>query len=298
VVTAKDVDCIYELPVVFHKEGLDEKLTQILGIWTGQPDLSAWDDIIDRAQNPEIEVTIAMVGKYVELTESYKSLNEALFHGGFRHRAKVNIEYVDSEKLDDPTLLSHVDGILVPHGFGSRGAEGKVLAVKHAREQKIPYFGICYGMQLAVIEFARHVAGLEGANSREIDENTPHAVIDLLPEQREVRDKGATMRLGAWPCVVRAGTHAHRAYGKEKIDERHRHRYEFNPEYRDRLSKAGLVLSGTSPDGGLVEIIEVEDHPWFLGCQFHPEFSSTPFEPHPLFVDFVGAAIARRASRS
>jgi CTP synthase len=298
VVTAKDVECIYELPVVFHKEGLDEKLTQILGIWTGQPDLSAWDDIIDRAQNPEIEVSIAMVGKYVDLTGSYKSLNEALYHGGFRHRAKVNIEYVDSEKLEDPTLLSHVDGILVPHGFGSRGAEGKVLAVKHAREQKIPYLGICYGMQLAVIEFARHVAGLEGANSREIDENTPHAVIDLLPEQREVREKGATMRLGAWPCVVRAGSNAHRAYGKEKIDERHRHRYEFNPDYRDRLSKAGLVLSGTSPDGRLVEIVEVEDHPWFVGCQFHPEFASTPFEPHPLFVDFVGAAIARRASRS
>ena len=183
----------------------------------------------------------------------------------------------------------------MPHGFGSRGAEGKILAIRHAREWRIPYLGICYGMQLAVIEYARQVAGLEGANSPEIDEKTPHAVIDLLPEQREVEEKGATMRLGAWPCVLRSGTLAYEAYGEEKISERHRHRYEFNPDYRDRLSAAGLVLSGTSPDGRLVEIVEVPDHPWFLGCQFHPEFASTPFRPHPLFVSFIRATLEQSA---
>jgi CTP synthase len=232
-----------------------------------------------------------MVGKYVDLTESYKSLNEALYHAGFAHHARVNIAYFDSEKLDDPSVLQNVDGILVPHGFGSRGAEGKILAVKYAREQKIPYFGICYGMQLAVIEYARHVAGLERANSSEIDPDTPHAVIDLMPEQRDLEDKGATMRLGAWPCTLQPGTLAHKAFGKDEVSERHRHRYEFNPDYRDKLLEAGLTLSGTSPDGKLVEIVEVKDHPWFVGCQFHPEFASTPFVPHPLFVDFVGAAI-------
>jgi CTP synthase len=291
VITAKDVETIYEVPTILHKEGLDEKVTQILGIWTGRPDLSNWEALVANAKNPEREVTIAMVGKYVDLTESYKSLNEALYHAGFAHHARVNITYFDSEKLDDASVLQNVDGILVPHGFGSRGAEGKILAVKYAREQKIPYFGICYGMQLAVIEYARHVAGLDRANSREIDPNTPHAVIDLMPEQRDLEDKGATMRLGAWPCVLEPGTLAHKAFGKAEISERHRHRYEFNPDYRDRLLEAGLTLSGTSPDGKLVEIVEVQDHPWFVGCQFHPEFASTPFEPHPLFVDFVGAAI-------
>jgi CTP synthase len=297
VVTAKDVDTIYEVPLVLHKEGVDEKITQVLNIWTGQPDLSPWEDLIQRVTHPQADVAIAMVGKYVDLTESYKSLNEALYHGGFAHRARVRIEYVDSEKLDDPGVLERVDGILVPHGFGSRGAEGKILAIRHARERRIPYFGICYGMQLAVIEFARHVAGLEGASSREIDPTTPHPVIDLLPEQRGIEDKGATMRLGAWPCVVHGGSRAYEAYADEKISERHRHRYEFNPDYRDRLSRAGLTLSGTSPDGRLVEIVELSDHPWFLGCQFHPEFASTPFRPHPLFVAFVGAALRHAAER-
>jgi CTP synthase len=291
VITAKDVETIYEVPLILNKEGLDEKITQLLNIWTARPDLSAWEDLMHRATQPEGEVTIALVGKYVDLTESYKSLNEALYHAGYAHKVRVNIEYVDSEKLDDPGLLASVDGVLVPHGFGSRGAEGKIVAVRHARERDIPYFGICYGMQIAVIEYARHVAGLAGANSREIDPETPHAVIDLLPEQRDVKEKGATMRLGDWPCTLHAGTRAFEAYGEERIAERHRHRYEFNPEYRDRLSKAGLTLSGTSPDGQLVEIVEVAEHPWFLGCQFHPEFASTPFKPHPLFVAFVGAAI-------
>ncbi len=297
VVTAKDVETIYELPLILHREGLDEKITSVLGIWTGQPDLSHWEGLVERAKKPSSEVRIAMVGKYVDLTESYKSLNEALYHAGFAHRARVVIDYFDSEKLDDASVLAGVDGILVPHGFGSRGAEGKILAVRYAREERVPYFGICYGMQLAVIEYARHVAGLERANSREIDPATPHPVIDLLPEQRGVQAKGATMRLGAWPCALLPGTRAYESYASSEISERHRHRYEFNPDYRDRLAAAGLVLSGSSPDGRLVEIVEVADHPWFLGCQFHPEFASTPFRPHPLFVAFVAAALERAASR-
>jgi CTP synthase len=291
VVTAKDVQSIYDVPLNLHEEGLDEKVARILNIWTGQPNLDKWERVRDGFAHPEREVRIAMVGKYVNLTESYKSLNEALHHGGLAHRARVRIEYFDSETLADPGVLAGCDGVLVPHGFGARGVEGKIAAVRVARERRIPYFGICYGMQLAVIEFARHRAGLDDASSTEVDEKTPHPVIDLLPEQRAVREKGASMRLGAWPCVLRPGTRAFEAYGEAKISERHRHRYEFNPDYRDRLSRAGLVLSGTSPDGRLVEVVELEDHPWFLGCQFHPEFKSTPFVPHPLFVAFVGAAV-------
>ncbi len=291
VATAKDVDTIYEVPLVLNKEGIDEKITQVLNIWTGTPDLRQWEEIVHRAKNPEREVTIAMVGKYVDLTESYKSINEALYHAGFANKAKVNLQFFDSEKLDDASELAGVDGILVPHGFGSRGAEGKIEAVRFAREQRIPFLGICFGMQIAVAEFARNVAGLTGANSTEVDEQTPHPVIDLLPEQREIEDKGATMRLGDWPCVLEPGTRAYRAYGQERIAERHRHRWELNPDYKERLVEAGLVISGSSPDGKLAEIIEVENHPWFVASQFHPEFSSTPFRPHPLFHDFVAAAV-------
>ncbi len=297
VVTAKDVETIYEVPLILNKEGLDEKISQVLNIWTGSPDLRPWKEIVHRARNPEHQITIAMVGKYVDLTESYKSLNEALYHAGYANRARVRIEYLDSEKLDDASVLSEMDGLLVPHGFGSRGAEGKMAAVRYAREQRMPFLGICFGMQLAVVEFARNVAGLEGANSAEVDENTPHPVIDLLPEQREIQDKGATMRLGDWPCVLEPGTRAFRAYGQERIAERHRHRYEFNPDYRERLEQAGLVVSGTSPDGRLGEIVELEDHPWFVASQFHPEFASTPFRPHPLFVDFIAAAVRYEESR-
>jgi CTP synthase len=290
VITAKDVETIYEVPIILHNEGVDEKITQILNIWTGRPDLRPWEDIMQRALNPEVTLTIGMVGKYVDLTESYKSLNEALYHAGFANKAKVNIEYFDSEKLDDASVLAKLDGILVPHGFGSRGAEGKINAVRYAREQKVPFLGICFGMQFSVIEYARNVAGLAAANSSEVDEATPYPVIDLLPEQREIEDKGATMRLGNWPCVLKPGTKAHKAYGTERIAERHRHRYEFNPEFREKLENdAGLIISGTSPDGRLVEVVEVEDHPWFVACQFHPEFASTPFRPSPLFVDFVAA---------
>jgi CTP synthase len=291
VITAKDVEHIYEVPTIFHSEGLDEKLTRVLGIWTGEPNLEPWKQVVHAVTHPEGEVRIGMVGKYVDLTDSYKSLNESLHHGGIAHRLRVQIEYFDSEKITDANELSKMNGILVPHGFGSRGVEGKIKAVRFAREQRVPYLGICFGMQLAVIEFARHVAGLEGANSTEVDERTPHPVIDFLPEQREMEDKGGSMRLGAYPCVLRSGTRAAEAYGTVEISERHRHRYEFNPDYRDRLSGAGLVLSGTSPNGHLVEVVEIAEHPWFVACQFHPEFKSTPFLPHPLFTAFVGAAL-------
>jgi CTP synthase len=231
-----------------------------------------------------------MVGKYVDLTESYKSLNEALVHGGMAVRSKVNIEYVDSEKLEDPSVLAGADGVLVPHGFGSRGAEGKIRAVQYARENEIPFLGICFGMQLACCEYARHVAGCEGANSREVDPETPHPVIDLMPGQAEVQDKGATMRLGDYPCVIEPGSRAHAIYGVREINERHRHRFEFNAEYRERLEAAGLRFSGMSPDGRLAEVIELPDHPFFLASQFHPEFASKPFDPHPIFKAFVQAA--------
>jgi len=295
VITAKDVDSIYEVPLLLHDEGVDDKLCQVLNIWTGSPDLSRWESTVHAIRNPEREVTIAMVGKYVDLTESYKSLNEALYHGGIAERTKVNIRYVDSEKLNDTGELEFADGILVPHGFGSRGAEGKIASIRFARERRVPFFGICFGMQMAVIEYARNVAGLEGANSTEVDEATPHPVIDLLPEQRAIEKKGGTMRLGAYPTVLRDGTRSRAAYGVREISERHRHRLEFNPEYRDRLSRAGLVLAGTSPDGRLVEVVEVAEHPWFVGCQYHPEFRSRPFAPHPLFRDFIAAAARKVA---
>ncbi len=292
VITAKDVQHLYEVPLAFHDEGLDEKITRVLGIWTGEPRLEAWERVVHAVRNPEKTIRIGMVGKYVDLSDSYKSLNESLHHGGIAHKTKVVIEYFDSEKLDNTDALAGLHGILVPHGFGSRGVEGKIAAVRFARERRIPYFGICYGMQMLVIEFARHVAGLERANSAEVDPDSPFPVIDLMPEQRGKSEKGATMRLGAYPCTLRPGTRAFEAYGVSEVSERHRHRYEFNPEFRDRLTRAGLVLSGSSPDGRLVEIVELADHPWFVGCQFHPEFKSTPFVPHPLFTAFVGAAVA------
>ena len=297
VITAKDVETIYEVPLILHNEGLDDKIGQQLNIWSGRPRLKAWQDLVHLANHPECEISIGMVGKYVELTEAYKSLNEALYHGGFANKARVRIEYFDSEKLDDLAVLGNVDGILVPHGFGVRGVDGKIAAARFAREMSVPYLGICFGMQFAVVDYARHVAGLESAHSTEVDEHTPHPVIDILPEQRAISEKGGTMRLGAYPCDILPGTRAHEAYGRDRIEERHRHRYEFNPAYRDRLTEAGLVLSGTSPDGRLVEIVELRDHPWYLACQFHPEFSSTPFRPHPLFVAFVGAAVKRAAER-
>ncbi len=295
VITAKDVDTVYELPVTLHNEGLDDAIVQRLNIWTGQPNLDRWEHVVSTIKNPEDRLCIAMVGKYTDLTESYKSLNEALTHAGIAHEVAVDIEYVDSDKLEGSALetLSTVDGILVPHGFGSRGAEGKIQAIQYAREHEIPYFGICYGLQCAVVEIARNLAGLAGANSTEIDPKTPYPVIDFMPDQLGRAETGGTMRLGAYPCRVVPDTLAARAYGRTEVSERHRHRYEVNPTYRKRIEEAGLVVSGMSPDGTLAEIVEFPDHPWFLACQFHPEFQSTPFDPHPLFRAFVGAAVRR-----
>ena len=294
VIAARDVEHIYELPLLFQEEGLDEKITRVLGIWTGEPRLEVWKRALEAVRSPAHEVRIAMVGKYVNLSDSYKSLNEALHHGGLAHRARVEIEYFDSEKFDDPTQLENVHGVLVPHGFGARGAEGKIGAVRFARERGIPYFGICYGMQMAVVEFARNVAGLPDANSSEVDPECASPVIALLPEQRAVATKGGSMRLGAYPCVLREGSRAHASYGRAEISERHRHRLEFNPEFRAALEEAGLVVAGLSPDGRLVEVVELAEHPWFVATQFHPEFRSTPFAPHPLFTAFVGAALKHK----
>ena len=312
VITAKDVDHIYEVPLIFHQEGLDEKIVELLNIWTRTPQLANWEELIRKVKTPKHSVTIAVVGKYVDLTESYKSLNEALYHGGIANGCRVNLNFVDSEKLDSgdcAQMLADSDGILVPGGFGGRGIEGKICAAHYARVNKIPYFGICLGMQIAVIEFARHVAGMENANSSEFDSNTSYPVIYLMREWYDERsktvqrrddlsDKGGTMRLGAYTCQIKNNSHAYRAYQKEVISERHRHRYEFNNDFLDRLKEAGMFISGTSPNGELVEIIEIGDHPWFLGCQFHPEFKSRPMNPHPLFRDFIGASLKNALSRN
>ncbi len=311
VITAKDVDCIYEVPLEFHKEGLDDKIVDLLNIWTRAPRLEAWEKFVERFKNPKFAVTIAIVGKYTNLTESYKSLNEALYHGGIHNNCRVNLKFLDSGKMDEDDyqkVLADVDGILVPGGFGSRGIEGKILAVKYARENRVPYFGICLGMQAAVIEFARNVADMEGANSSEFDEDSPYPVVYLMEEWFDERtqavekrditsEKGGTMRLGAYSCRLKEGTFAWEAYGgSEVISERHRHRYEFNNQYRAVFEEKGLVISGVSPNGELVEIVEIKDHPWFLGCQFHPEFKSKPMEPHPLFKSFIGASLERKVN--
>jgi CTP synthase len=311
VITAKDVDNIYEVPLVFNKEGLDHKIVELLHIWTRMPKLDDWEALIEKMKNPTHSVDIAIVGKYVDLTESYKSLNEALCHGGLPSDSKVELTFVDSETINDGNVakvLKTADGILVPGGFGVRGVEGKIAAARYAREQKVPYFGICLGMQIAVIEFARHITGLEGANSGEFDKKTPHPVIYLMREwyddktdttqKRDVSsDKGGTMRLGAYPCRLEPDTLAAAAYKEKNISERHRHRYEFNNDYMKQLVDSGLVISGISPNGELVEIVELNDHPWFLGCQFHPEFKSRPMDPHPLFREFIAASLKYQKAR-
>jgi len=294
VFTAKDVESIYEVPLVFHKEGLDQKIVNLLNIWTGRPHLGEWEKLVEKIKNPSHEVSIAIVGKYVDWTDSYKSLNEALVHGGISNDCKVNLRFIDSEQLEQEEIKDQFDGIggiLVPGGFGERGIEGMIRAINYARVQGIPYFGICLGMQLAVIEYARNVCKMEKANSTEFHEDTTYAVIDFLPEQRDITDKGGTMRLGAYPCFLGKDTFAFEAYGKKEISERHRHRYEFNNEYKNILVQKGLRISGTSPDGHLVEMVELENHPWFVGCQFHPEFKSKPTRPHPLFVKFIEASL-------
>ncbi len=303
VIPLPDADSLYRIPSMLKSHGLDNIIVERFGIECPEADLSEWDAVIDGDLHPDQEVTIAMVGKYMELIDAYKSLNEALSHAGIHSKTKVKIRYIDSEEVETkgPSVLDGVQGILVPGGFGNRGVEGKVLTVKHARENRIPYLGICLGMQVAVIDYARHVAGLEGANSTEFVEDAKHPVIALITEWQdasgkvETRDEnvdlGGTMRLGGQECGLVAGTRACDAYGSERIVERHRHRYEVNNNYLEQLQGAGLTISGWSSDGSLVEVVELADHPWFIACQFHPEFTSRPREGHPLFNGFVGAAL-------
>ncbi len=310
VITAIDVDTIYELPLHLHKEGLDEKILERLNIWTGRPHIEPWEDLVKTIKSPEDTVTIAITGKYIELTESYKSLHEALVHGGIANKVTVDLRYISAEDLEtgDPkTLLAGCDGILVPGGFGERGANGKIRAITYARENKIPFFGICLGMQLAVVEYARNIAQLTKAHSTELNPATPDPVIYLIKEWYDYRTKetivrdensdyGGTLRLGAYPCVLKENSYASEAYKEKEIYERHRHRYEFNNDYREILEKSGLSITGTSPDNNLVEIVELQDHPWYLGCQFHPEFKSKPMKPHPLFSAFIKASITKKNS--
>jgi CTP synthase len=300
VITAKDVPNIYRLPLELEEEGLHDVITQKLSIWTGSPKLRAWERVAAAAENPKDKVTIAMVGKYVDLTDSYKSLNEALAHGGIANECDVEIIHVDSEAVEVkgvPAEVKAADAILVPMGFGPRGTEGKIATVRYARENDVPFLGICFGMQMAVVEFARNVCGMDRANSVEVDPDTPYPVIDLMLQQRDLETKGGNMRLGSYPCVLRENTLALRVYGKKNINERHRHRYEFNTKYRRQLEEAGLVLSGTSPDGNLVEIVELPNHRWFLASQFHPEFKSRPLECHPMFKSYIRAALGFKKER-
>jgi CTP synthase len=311
VITAQDVENIYTIPQLFHQEGLDERLIETLNIWTGAPRLEAWQNLQATLRTPQGRVEIGIIGKYVNLQESYKSLHEALMHGGLAHNVNVALNYIDAETVEregPAILLSHLHGILVPGGFGVRGAEGKVRAIRYAREERIPYLGLCFGMQLAVVEVARNLAGLAQAQSEEFGIEPCEPVIYLMRQWYDYRrnavvtrdkasDKGGTMRLGAYPCVLKEGSLSARAYGVREIMERHRHRYEFNNDYREKLQQAGLAVTGTSPNGELVEIVEIQDHPWFLGCQFHPEFKSRPMAPHPLFRDYIGACVAYRQTQ-
>jgi CTP synthase len=300
VITAKDVDTIYEVPLVFHREGLDSIIVKLLGLPAGASDLSRWEDVVRRVKSPRSATRIAVVGKYIELKDSYKSLSEALVHGGIANDARVELVWVDAEHIERDGAAAQfagVDGILVPGGFGDRGIEGKIEAVRYAREGGVPFFGICLGMQCAVIEYARHVCGLSGANSSEFDPGSAHRVIDLLPEQRTLAAKGGTMRLGLYPIVLAEGSTASRLYGEGIIQERHRHRYEVNNDYLHALEKNGLQISGVWAEKQLVELIEIPEHPFFVAGQFHPEFRSRPWDPHPLFAGFVAAALARGACR-
>jgi CTP synthase len=305
VISMRDMDTIYGVPVALADEGLDNEIVRLLHLKAGERDMSRWLELLDRIRNPEGEVHIAVVGKYVQLEDAYKSLREALMHGGLAHKQRTVVEWVEAEEIDSPATaasrLGHADGILVPGGFGKRGIQGMVHAIEYARSHKIPFFGICLGMQCATIEYARNVSGLTGADSTEFDPQTPHRVIYKLRELLGVDEMGGTMRLGSWPCKIEENSTAQRAYGATEINERHRHRYEFNCEYEKTLTNAGFRITGRSPDGKYVEIVEAPEHPWFLGCQFHPEFKSKPLAPHPLFLAFIGAALAhpqREASTS
>jgi len=289
------------VPLALNKERLDEQVVEKLNIWTKQPDLTHWQNVVETLRHPSHgEVRIAIVGKYVDLTESYKSLAEALTHGGIANDCRVYLKYIDAEKLEENGVdgwLDDVDGVLVPGGFGERGTEGKVLAIEYARTKNIPFFGICLGMQMAAVEFARNVCGLKKACSTEFKADCKEPVIHLMEEQKSVHKKGGTMRLGACPCTVTKGTKAFEAYNETDISERHRHRYEFNNTFREIMTTKGLVLSGINQQKDLVEIIELPEHPWFLACQFHPEFKSKPLVPHPLFKAFIGASLGHRNQR-
>jgi CTP synthase len=301
VITAKDVDIIYEVPIVFHQEGLDRCLVQLLRLPEREPELAPWHDLVMRLRHPKDVAVIGIVGKYVEFEDSYKSLKEAIVHGGVANNLRTDIRWIEAEGIEGDAWdaqLAGLDGILVPGGFGKRGIAGMIRAIEFARSRRVPFFGICLGMQCAVIEYARNVCGLDGADSSEFDPATPHRVIYKLRELRGIDDLGGTMRLGAWPCNLEPGSVAHQAYGELEISERHRHRYEFNREYEETLVAHGLRITGASPDGTYVETVEIQDHPWFFGCQFHPEFKSKPIQPHPLFRAFVAAAYKNRMERA
>ncbi|HVE14159.1 MAG TPA: CTP synthase, partial [Elusimicrobiota bacterium] len=295
VIEAPDVSSIYEVPVVFQKQGLDEQVLMLLRQRATSREFDSWKKLVDRIKNPATEVTIALAGKYTEIKDAYKSVDEALLHGGIANDARVRVRYLDTQAPDFEKALSEVSGILVPGGFGDRGVEGKIRAIQIARENKIPFFGLCLGLQLATVEFARNVLKLSGANSTEFEPRTRYPVIDLLPEQKAVKDMGATMRLGSYSCQLKKGTLAYKAYGTSTIQERHRHRYELNNKFRKLLEDSGLVISGNHAPKNLAEIVELKDHPWFLATQFHPEFKSRPEAPHPLFAAFVAAALKRGA---
>ncbi len=294
IIQALDVDSIYEVPLVFREQGLDKTIIKRLGLPRRKQDLTYWEKMLGRLKNPSTSTKITIIGKYVRLRDAYKSIHEALIHGGAACRSRVEMEWVEAEEIEKvgaEKILQGTKGILVPGGFGDRGVEGKIEVAKFAREQRIPFLGICLGMHCAVIEFARNVCGLKGADSSEFNPQTPYSVIDLLPGQRQIKDKGGTMRLGSYPCLLDLNSRARKAYGKRRIRERHRHRYEFNMKYRKKLTRAGMQFSGLSPDGQLVEIVEISDHPWFVACQFHPEFKSRLSQPHPLFQDFIRASL-------
>src|SRR5712671_1374346 len=302
VISMEDVDTIYAVPAELSKEGLDEQILRLLKLESRASDMKPWLDLVHRMHHPAGEARIAIVGKYVQLEDAYKSLREALLHGGLAHNHKTVLEWIEAEEIDSAATaaarLHGYDEILVPGGFGKRGIQGMIHTIQYAREHKVPFFGICLGMQCATIEYARDAAGLKQADSTEFDPQTPHRVIYKLRELLGVDEMGGTMRLGAWPCILEPGSFAHRAYGKLEISERHRHRYEFNRDYEKILTDAGLRITGRTPDENYVEIIEAPEHPWFLGCQFHPEFKSKPLEPHPLFAAFIGASLENKRNKT
>lgn len=295
---ARDVDNIYRLPLIFHEQGLDQRIVDELNIWTRNPNLAEWEHIVQRLDNPRKKCSVAIVGKYTGVFDSYKSIGESLIHAGIANETMVEVDYLDASEIDGENVaekLGKYSGAIVPGGFGGRGIEGKIAAIKYLRENRVPFLGICLGMQLAAIEFARNVLGLKDANSIEFLPNGPDSIIHLMESQKSVEQKGGTMRLGTFPCQIAPGTMAHKAYGRESINERHRHRYEFNNAYRELFRTSGMKISGLSPDGSLVEIVELLDHPWFVACQFHPELKSRPAKAHPLFREFVAASLRSQA---